>query len=135
MAEKRRRWVMPKYLEADIRAGYNFVYTDTGEIVSRPAANNKRSFLLEKEETKQIEPSKAVGPAHVIIDGEAQRIEETQENDTETEQRRIPRVEEKPRNAVGNGRTGADGPGVLPSDGGGGDVRPKTDGIHRAENG
>lgn len=120
MTESRRRWVNTKHIEADIRQGYNFVYSKTGEMISRPSSDGKRAFLLEKDEIKEIEPSKSVGPAHLVIDGQAQRIE--QEGVNETDERTIPGMEEQHSNRLGDGRVEIDGARVPDGDGGGGDI-------------
>lgn len=118
--EHRRRWVNTRHIETDIRQGYNFVCSKSGEMISRPSSDGKRAFLLEKDETQEIEPSKAIGPAHLVIDGQAEHIE--QENGNETDERAIPGMEEERSNRLGDGRITVDGRGVPESDGERGDI-------------
>lgn len=120
MTEPRRRWINTRYIEADIRKGYNFVYSKSGEMISRPSSDGKRAFLLEKGETQEIELSKATGPAHLVIDVQAEHIE--QENSNETDERAIPGMEEERSNRLGDGGSTVDGGRVPESDGERGDI-------------
>ena len=95
--EVKRRWVNQQFVEDDIRAGWNHVYTDTGEIVSRPASDNKRAFLLEHKISEELKIQLIAD--HLVIDGESERVEEY---DNKTEQGRLHRLEKPSSNEMGD---------------------------------
>lgn len=75
--EMRMRWVNQENLVRDIRNGWEPVYTETGEISSRPASDNKRAFMLQYIGPEMVQDDTPALKDETYIDSTAEEMNES----------------------------------------------------------